>query len=416
MSRRRVISRIGAGAILSGFAVACLRSQASADPAGPRSINVTEFGADPSGRRDSSAAIQRAIDALSASGGTVYLPMGTYRIERTLRWVNDDDARKPGILFRGDGVHSTVLLSALSSGPILSVRGVRTTAPINTTFIWGGGLRDLTLRGDSSSPGQHGIEVLGWYYGEIYNCLFDGLGGDGLRARVDLSVEPNPDFTSSTLFVKGVWFQRLGGYGFVDLSEIQGAPGYSWDRCVFVLCRRGGALVRSGGHTFTKCSFAQAGWQSERDRPAPIAYGLYFDGAATTSSQHFVEGCEFDSNRTAHIGARYLTASSFLNNRLIFSDRFEKGKMYPPLGVEIGAGDASARVLGVQFRQTFFRFDLVGDAVGFDFRNFANVRDIEIAGSVFSGPKGARIVRYRGQDPGGRGAAYGYEIRDRPAE
>ena len=200
------------------------------------------------------------------------------------------------------------------------------------------------------------------------------------------------------------------------MSQVQGAPAWSWDRCTFVYCRQGGALVRSGSQSFTKCSFSGCGWQSERGPTAEAAYGLYFDGAATTCSQQWVEGCEFDTNLTGHIGARFLAASTFVNNRFIFSDRHAPGRLRPAVGVEIGVGDANATILGIEFRQSFFRLDLAGQAVAFDFANSANVRDVEIGGSVFTEPSGAAVTRYRGHDPAGRGAAYGYVIRDRPRE
>ena len=93
---------------------------------------------------------------------------------------------------------------------------------------------------------------------------------------------------------------------------------------------------------------------------------------------------------------------------------FACGERAPPIGVEIGSGDANATVRGVAFEQSFFRFDIPGAAVAFDFANSANVRDIEIRGTVFSELSGSGITRYRGQDPAGRGADFGYVIADRP--
>ena len=86
--------------------------------------------------------------------------------------------------------------------------------------------------------------------------------------------------------------------------------------------------------------------------------------------------------------------------------------MRPPVGIKIGVGDVYATVLGVQFRQSFFRFDVGERAVAFDFVNHANVRDIEIGGSVFTMARGTQVIRYQGSDPNGQGNAYGYVIRD----
>jgi hypothetical protein len=408
-----MLGGLGTGLLMgsSGARSGATAPETAASPDARRLINVVEAGADRGGQADSAPAFQHAIDTIAPTGGIIYVPAGNYRFDRTVAWINRDNARKPGILFQGDGVHSTVLHSNFRSGPLLRVRGVRSAGPVDTSFFWGGGLRDLTIQGNGGDA-QHGLEVLGWYYGEIQNCHFVGLGGDGIRAITDLSVSPNPDFTSSILFLRGVWFERLGGWGFIDTSDYQGAPAWSWDRCVFVLCRKGGAQVRSGGQSFTSCSFSMCGWLSESEPPAASAYGLYFDGAASACSQQWIEGCEFDSNLTAHVGARFLAASSFLNNRFIFSDRTGSGHMLPAVGISIGLGDVNATIFGVQFRQNFFRLDLAGRAVAFDFVNHANVRDVEIGGSVFTAPAGAELLRYRGHDPGGHGAAYGYVIHD----
>ncbi len=42
-------------------------------------VNVVDFGADPTGLRDSTEAFRKAIDAVSPDGGTVYVPSETYK-------------------------------------------------------------------------------------------------------------------------------------------------------------------------------------------------------------------------------------------------------------------------------------------------------------------------------------------------
>ncbi len=46
------------------------------------SVSVTDFGADPSGIRDSADAFDLAIQAAKASGKTVYIPAGTFQVNR----------------------------------------------------------------------------------------------------------------------------------------------------------------------------------------------------------------------------------------------------------------------------------------------------------------------------------------------
>lgn len=49
-------------------------------------VNVVNYGADSTGAKDSTAAIQNAINAVEAAGGgTVYLPEGTYKVSQLLQ-------------------------------------------------------------------------------------------------------------------------------------------------------------------------------------------------------------------------------------------------------------------------------------------------------------------------------------------
>ncbi len=377
-----------------------------------REINAVELGADATGKGDSWAALQQAVDLLTTTGGTLYLPAGRYRIERTLQWRNGTQRRAPGILFRGDGAHSTVLQSHVKDGPLIRVRGIPERLPFSTTFFWGGGIQDMTLDGNRGGDAHDAIETLGWWYGEIARCQITGFSRHAIRATTDTALVANPDYSASTLYVRSTWIERCGGYGFIDDSDLQGAPAWSWDHVVFVLCRSGGALVRSSSHGFVKCSFSACGWRAEDAPPASAAYGLFFDGAVTASSRHWVEGCEFDTNLTAHIGIRFLSSSSFINNRFIFNDRYRVGRLCPAAGVELAVGDANAAIRSVEFRQNFFRFDTPGKAAGFVWNHRANVRDIDIARSVFADNTLGKVQldRYVGMGDTATASAAGYAI------
>ncbi|KGC03165.1 pectate lyase superfamily protein [Burkholderia multivorans] len=51
-------------------------------------VSATDFGADPTGTVSSTAAIQAAINAVTAKGGTVFLPIGTYKMTAPLVFPN----------------------------------------------------------------------------------------------------------------------------------------------------------------------------------------------------------------------------------------------------------------------------------------------------------------------------------------
>ena len=72
--------------------------------------NVVNYGADNTGAKDSTSAIQNAINAVeNAGGGTVYLPEGTYKVKPTT--TNSSALRIKGsnILFKGAGKGKTFI-------------------------------------------------------------------------------------------------------------------------------------------------------------------------------------------------------------------------------------------------------------------------------------------------------------------
>lgn len=71
--------------------------------------NVLRYGADSSGEADSHDAIAEAVRRLPRTGGIVYIPGGTYLLNKTLL-INKDR-----VILRGDGMTSTRLLSDAGS-------------------------------------------------------------------------------------------------------------------------------------------------------------------------------------------------------------------------------------------------------------------------------------------------------------
>ena len=92
-------------------------------------FDATEYGADPSGVKDSTAAIRNALyDCYDSGGGTVWLPAGTYRVTGTLEVMPfctlRGDHRAPGIrVAHGDPTgYGTVVTADFApgdTGPVL---------------------------------------------------------------------------------------------------------------------------------------------------------------------------------------------------------------------------------------------------------------------------------------------------------
>ena len=99
---------------------------------------VSQYGADPSGKSDSTAAIQKALDAAGkAGGGVVLLPTGTFRISlprpdsKSVLRISSNNT-----ILRGSGEGKTFLLNhstVMRSSSIILVRGNDRTAPLLTS-------------------------------------------------------------------------------------------------------------------------------------------------------------------------------------------------------------------------------------------------------------------------------------------
>jgi len=118
-------------------------------------VNVLDFGADPSGSADSTAAIQAAIDSITT--GIVYLPAGSYKITNTV------SANKSSINIVGAGTDATYLVAtaALDGLTAIEINNGSWNDATNTytssgTSIGSSSIQDLTLNGAATS-GSTGI-------------------------------------------------------------------------------------------------------------------------------------------------------------------------------------------------------------------------------------------------------------------
>jgi Pectate lyase superfamily protein len=99
---------------------------------------VTRYGADPTGKTDSTAAIQKALDAAGkAGGGVVLLPPGTYRISLPAADSNSVlRISKNNTVLRGSGSGKTFLLNHstdMRSKSIVFLRGNDNINPVFST-------------------------------------------------------------------------------------------------------------------------------------------------------------------------------------------------------------------------------------------------------------------------------------------
>lgn len=141
------------------------------------SVNVMDFGADPAGVNDSSAAFRAAVTALPARGGVVMVPAGVY--------VAQNIPIRDGVTFKGAGAfRATTGLGTEIQLP---------ASPTANLFVWegavvtgeGGGFYDMSMVGGQDrldatvqSSGKDGIDLSTasfMYNLYIERCLLSGF-------------------------------------------------------------------------------------------------------------------------------------------------------------------------------------------------------------------------------------------------
>lgn len=138
--------------------------QESYQPAsGTQVQSVLNFGADPSGKTDSSAAILKAVNAAAAltpntggghSRGTVYFPPGIYLVTTTACLTPTTNNSLPGLLFQGAGKWASVLRFGTLSAPTYFYDNGSTARTSFDTFMHLGfeGMNPANYSGYSSLP------------------------------------------------------------------------------------------------------------------------------------------------------------------------------------------------------------------------------------------------------------------------
>lgn len=138
---------------------------------GTASVNVLNYGARNDGSGDSTTAFQKAVDALPASGGTVTVPAGTYRI--------DPD--------RGVKLRSKMLFNMSVDAKLVSLAGSKERNQIllvnqcSDVEIAGGRLvGDRDIRKGSGGEWGHGVDVRGSKRVTIRDMHLSNFWGDGI--------------------------------------------------------------------------------------------------------------------------------------------------------------------------------------------------------------------------------------------
>ena len=114
--------------------------------------NILDFGADPTGVADSTAAIQAAIDSVVSGGGTdgglVYFPAGTYKVTSTITISSN------GVHLIGDGMNATMINFMPSATDICFLWDE------GNAVIYIGSIKQMTFYSDDTTHVKFAIQIV----------------------------------------------------------------------------------------------------------------------------------------------------------------------------------------------------------------------------------------------------------------
>lgn len=157
--------------------------------------NVKVYGATGDGSTDDTSAIQSAISAIPSTGGTLYIPAGTYKISSAVEL-------KSNLVVQGDGIDCTKIAQSGTSA-----NGLHATNAANVD------VRDLRVGGPASGTGvgiyfEHSSSNPVNYI-NITNVNIRQFGSHGLRM----------DSANASTLLK-VISQNNGGHGFYLVGDL----------------------------------------------------------------------------------------------------------------------------------------------------------------------------------------------------
>lgn len=286
------------------------------------SVSVRDFGADPTGAADSTAAIQAAINA---SPGSVYIPAGTYSVTGLLtcgsnKRIDGDGESASVIQYTGTG---TCITFVSPSGT-----GVR---------IYNGGMSRLQI---STSTGAIGVDADSLSEADFSEVIVNGFSVAGFRLRSSTS---GGAVYNRFYSVKA----QSCGTGFDLIRDGSGTSSYTNDN-VFVACRANicttGFNISGGNHNVIHASQIEV---------CTTGVALV-EPATATANQNVMSLCRFESNTTdVNIGSGVVD-SHLDNNWYVNGDRITDAGTRTNIS---GAGPAQQRLVSAfQIPGGSFRF------------------------------------------------------------
>lgn len=264
-------------------------------------LNVADFGAKGNGS-DDTAAIQAALNAVPASGGTVWMPPGNYKVTAPLiigadnTTLRGSGAGAKSGSFTGQGTRIQAAIGTAFSGPVVKI-----ARPDNTRAVYAPKLVDLAIDAqgvvDVSSVPVPTLEVTA-IRGDFDNVSLWGSGGANLRVvGLSSSVTSTGNRFRSVVASNGGTGILVDDnaadnsfHGCITESNTKGVQLIS-NRCHFVGCDFNGNTTNvyiSDGGTSTRFTACKIRFSSN--------HGVELVTVAGTVSDVAFVSCSFDGN------------------------------------------------------------------------------------------------------------------------
>jgi hypothetical protein len=240
------------------------------------SVKDSPYNAVGDGAADDTAAIQTAINAIAATGGVVYFPIGTYRITAALTWVGKNALRLTGARSGQDSSNKATRILCDTVGIVMLDGRDALHVHIDGLLLDGNAKAQYGIRlGIAATHDQHVI-----IEDVAINTVTNGSG-------VALSLSNSAIGTGS---VSDSTFRNLQISG-CKIGVDNYAQNNNFYDCVVAGCTTGGIVVRS---------FSQSNWYGGIF--SGNAYDVLLETAAQAQSQNF-SGVWFETSTNGIVGA-----------------------------------------------------------------------------------------------------------------
>lgn len=224
---------------------------------------VGDFGCDNTGATNTTSRLLSFYNACISSGKRGYIPAGSYLVTAGVLVFDNGFVEKANMHVETAGVdHVTFLRADSTNSPMLSWSNGTATSAIGQ--YWRGGYHGgitISQNGQTTSPGQHGVSLIGVWGMEFGTLRVEDAGGSALYLYPALYATTNPDpYAVTACRFRSVEANRCKLYA-IQNDNYVGLNGCFFDYVRAVECESGGIFGLGAANEFATISMGTInGW------------------------------------------------------------------------------------------------------------------------------------------------------------